>query len=100
MSDLLNININIAGNSYPMKVKPAEESKIRKAAQLINDDFNKYKKVYGSMKHIDLLAMTSLQIASDFIEINVGNNASNLKNEISKLNEELNEFIGNEKTIK
>ena len=64
---LININIIIADRSYPLKVKPAEEENIRKAAKLINDKIKDFSSAYDVKDKQDYLAMSALTFAVESI---------------------------------
>ncbi len=54
---LLSIKIKIADREYPMKVEAGEESKLRAAGKLINENLKKYKEQFGIDDKQDLLAI-------------------------------------------
>lgn len=55
----LSIRIKIADRDYPMKVKPADEEKVRNASRLINEKIKTYKEQFGIDDKQDLLAMVA-----------------------------------------
>ena len=64
----VSISVKIAGVEYPVKVKPADEIKVIKAAVLVNDKIKELKDVYQVHDRKDLLAMCALQLAIQHIE--------------------------------
>ena len=61
----LQINLVIAGRSYPLSVNSnIEEEGMRKAAANINQLISKYEKNYAVSDKQDVLAMCALQFAS------------------------------------
>ena len=92
MDELVKININIAERVYPMKVRPESERNLRTAAELINSLITKYKKAYAGKDLQDLLAMASLQIASELRENEDKNESGKIKEEISGIIQEINDF--------
>ncbi|MCZ6521388.1 MAG: cell division protein ZapA [Bacteroidetes bacterium] len=84
----LSIKIKIADREYPMRVKPDDEEKIRKAGKLINEKIKSYKEKFGIDDKQDLLAMVSFDILIDKIETdrNMENSDENISNKIDYLN--------------
>ncbi len=84
----LSIKIKIADREYPMRVKPDDEEKIRKAGKLINEKIKSYKEKFGIDDKQDLLAMVSFDILIDKIEAdrNMENSDENISNKINYLN--------------
>jgi cell division protein ZapA (FtsZ GTPase activity inhibitor) len=60
--DKIALKIIIAGRTYPLTIKPEEESAIRSAADRINSNIQKLQGSYAVKDMQDLLAMTALQI--------------------------------------
>lgn len=58
MSDL-SIKIKICERTYPMKVKAADEERIREASKNVNDRIAKYMQKFGISDKQDLLAMVA-----------------------------------------
>jgi len=84
----LSIKIKIADREYPMRVKPDDEEKIRKAGKLINEKIKSYKEKFGIDDKQDLLAMVSFDILIDKIETDrsMENSDENISNKIDYLN--------------
>ncbi len=84
----LSIKIKIADREYPMRVKPDDEEKIRKAGKLINEKIKSYKEKFGIDDKQDLLAMVSFDILIDKLETdrNMENSDENISNKINYLN--------------
>lgn len=57
--DLLSIKIKIGDREYPMKVKPEEEARVRKAGKLINEQLKTYSAQFGIDDKEDLLSMVA-----------------------------------------
>jgi cell division protein ZapA (FtsZ GTPase activity inhibitor) len=95
MDDKLSIRVNIAEQYYPLKVSRNEEERIRKAAKLINDKLLQYKQTYSEKDIKDFLAMVSLHFTSRFLEIEEQMNQTPIKNELSGLNEEIEDYLNN-----
>ncbi|HZH86911.1 MAG TPA: cell division protein ZapA [Brumimicrobium sp.] len=60
----LSIKIVIAGRNYPLTINEGEEEVIRKAVEDINSNVQKLQESYAVKDMQDLLAMTSLQLAT------------------------------------
>lgn len=73
------ISISIAGNSYPVKVKPEDEQVIVKAARLINDKIKALKETYVVSDKRDLLAMCALQLATQNIQLESKTDSDNVQ---------------------
>ncbi|WP_291777268.1 cell division protein ZapA [Cecembia sp.] len=57
--ETLSIRLKIGDREYPMKVKTADEAKIRQAGKLINDKLKRYREEFGLDDKQDLLAMVA-----------------------------------------
>lgn len=60
----MSIKIVIAGRNYPLTINEGEEETIRKAVDGINTNVQKLQENYAVKDMQDLLAMTSLQLAT------------------------------------
>lgn len=70
------IKIVIAGRKYPLTINESEEDIVLQAVTDINDNIKRLQESYAVKDMQDLLAMTSLQLATKSKK----NNISNLKN--------------------
>ncbi|MFA5575008.1 MAG: cell division protein ZapA [Brumimicrobium sp.] len=70
------IKIVIAGRKYPLTINESEEDIVLQAVTDINDNIKRLQESYAVKDMQDLLAMTSLQLATKSKK----NNTSNLKN--------------------
>jgi cell division protein ZapA (FtsZ GTPase activity inhibitor) len=75
MSDNLSIKVVIAGRTYPLTIKRAEEEQVRKAVAKINEGIRGLQENYSVRDKQDLLAMIALQLAIK--ERKVPENAAN-----------------------
>jgi len=55
----LAIKIRIYDRQYPMKISSHEEAQVRKAASILNEWIEKYRKQFASLDSQDLLAMVA-----------------------------------------
>lgn len=62
--DEMKINIVIAERNFRLTINRADEEKVRKAAELLNDRVNYYKQTYDHRDFQDLLSMICLQFAT------------------------------------
>lgn len=59
-TELININLLIAGRSYPLKIKPEEEEIVRRAARRVNEKVQEFQEQYSAKDKQDYLAMCAL----------------------------------------
>ncbi len=62
--DEIKINVVIAERSYRMTVNKADEAKVLKAAEILNEGIKSYKQAYDYRDYQDLLSMLCLQFAT------------------------------------
>ena len=62
------VRITIAGRVYPIKVDAAEEAFVHDAAKRINDRVSQLEKGFVVKDKQDLLALTALQFATQYLE--------------------------------
>lgn len=87
MTELVKINVVIAGRTYPLHVANAlEEQGTRKAAEKINQLISKFEQNYAVSDKQDVLAMCALQFASKLEIANVSQH-ENLHTAEAKLNQ-------------
>jgi cell division protein ZapA (FtsZ GTPase activity inhibitor) len=63
-----NIKVNISGREYPVNVTPENAASMQKAAELVNEQAQKFQSVYAITDPRDILAMCALQLASQNLE--------------------------------
>ena len=91
--DKLTIRLKILEREYQLKIFPSEEEKIREACKRVNDKIEKFRSMYPSnVESKDLLAMASLQIAIELIEIE-NHQKNDIGDSIERKAEEVDEFI-------
>ena len=61
----LAVKIKIGDRVYPMKVQAADETRVRKAGKLINEQMKAYSQQFGIHDQQDLLAMVSFDCQVD-----------------------------------
>ena len=85
----LSIKVIVGGRTYPLTIKREEEEKIRKAVSEIDNNIKNLKDNYAVVDMQDLLAMTSLEYATESIRKNSSVEFDHLSEELMKLKEEL-----------
>lgn len=85
----LSIKVIVGGRTYPLTIKREEEEKIRKAVSEIDNNIKNLKDNYAVVDMQDLLAMTSLEYATESIRKNSSVEFDHISEEIMKLKEEL-----------
>ena len=85
--ETLAIKLKIGDREYPMRVKIADESKIRNAGKLINEKLRKYKNEFGLDDTQDLLAMVAFDCMVESLETNEINagDSEQVKSSISQI---------------
>jgi cell division protein ZapA (FtsZ GTPase activity inhibitor) len=67
-----NINVEIAGRTYPVKVKDGEKELLLGAVNLINEKVKLFEKQYPTTDKIDQLSMTLLQTVIEHLKGKAG----------------------------
>ena len=67
--DEITINITLLDRPYRLSVARADEEKVRKAGNLINERIKYYSKHYAYKDAQDLLSMTALQFATSVVKM-------------------------------
>jgi cell division protein ZapA len=57
MNDLIHIDIKIADRTYPLKIKSADENRVKQAAEKINSQLKELREKYDARDMQDYLAM-------------------------------------------
>lgn len=66
-TELININLQIAGRSYPLKIKPEEEETVRLAAKKLNEKVQQLQEQYAAKDKQDYLAMCALMNEAEIL---------------------------------
>ncbi len=93
--DELSIKIKIADREYPMKVKPEDEERVRKAGKNINERIRSYRERFGIDDKQDLLAMVAFDCLVDKMETeeNKGDLDDGVLEKINQLNHLVNQAL-------
>ena len=91
--DEITINITLLDRPYRLSVARADEEKVRKAGNLINERIKYYSKHYAYKDVQDLLSMTALQFATSMVKMEAELNYrdQNLGRKLQELNNLLSE---------
>jgi len=68
----LGVKIRICGRVYPMKVQATDETYVRTASNLINEQAKTYSEKFGIHDQQDLLAMVALDCLIDTLKLKDG----------------------------
>jgi len=92
MSDeTISITVWLAGRSYRIRIKPEEESAVRKAVKLADNKVNEMRSHYAGKDDQDFMAMTLLTYASD-TAIEAFNNPL-LQSELGKISQKIDKAL-------
>ena len=92
MSDeTISITVWMAGRSYRIRIKPEEESAVRKAVKLADEKVNEMRNHYAGKDDQDFMAMSLLSYASD-TAIESFNNPL-LQEEFSKMTQKIDKAL-------
>ena len=91
--DDITINITLLERPYRLSVARADEEKVRKAGNLINERVKYYMKHYAYKDVQDLLSMTALQFATSVVKMDaeLSYRNQNLGRKLQELNNLLSE---------
>ena len=91
--DEITINITLLDRPYRLSVARADEEKVRKAGNLINERVKYYSKHYTYKDAQDLLSMTALQFATSMVKMDdeLTYRSQNLERKLLDLNTLLSE---------
>ena len=67
-SDEIRINVIVAERNYRLTIDKADEAKVLKAADLINERVKEYKKVYTDKDYLTLVTMACIQFATSVVK--------------------------------
>lgn len=72
MIEELAVKVKICGRAYPMQVQAIEETRVRTASNLINEQVKAYSERFGIHDQQDLLAMVALDCLIDTLKSKEG----------------------------
>lgn len=88
-NETVNIQVQIADRSYPLKVLKGDEQKVEKAVSLVTEKLKEYQKSFVGMEKQDYMAMCLLNLA-----VEQQNLLQNQNQEISLLEDKMNQIEG------
>ncbi|MFN8230741.1 MAG: cell division protein ZapA [Bacteroidia bacterium] len=80
----VNIKVEIAGSTFPVKVNMVDQANIEEAINLINTKIAEFEKAYAIKDKKDVLAMVMLQLVAQLYK-----QATTAENELSNLKQVL-----------
>jgi len=86
------LTIWLAGRSYRLRIKPEEESAVRKAVKIADQKVNEMRTHYAGKDDQDFMAMTLLMYAAESA-IETYNNPL-LQDELNKLSQKIGKVLG------
>jgi cell division protein ZapA len=89
--DLISITVWLAGRSYRIRIKPEEESAVRKAVKIADDRIGEMKTHYAGKDDQDFVAMTLLSYAADSAVESFNNPL--LQEELEKMSKKIDKVI-------
>ncbi len=91
----LSIKIKIGNREYPMRVKAADEERIRKAGKLLNEKIKNYQNQFGIDDAQDLIAMVAFDCLVEKLKREESSEAADdfALSEITKLNQLISDSI-------
>jgi cell division protein ZapA (FtsZ GTPase activity inhibitor) len=90
--ELISITVWLAGRSYRIKIKPDEESAVRKAVKLADTKVNEMRSHYAGKDDQDFMAMCLLTYAADSA-VDAFNNPL-LQDELTKMAAKIDHAVG------
>ncbi len=85
--ELMPINVWLAGRNYRLRIKPEEESAVRKAVKIADEKIADMRAHYMGKDEIDFMAMTLLSYAADTAVESFGNPV--VHSELNKLSNKI-----------
>ncbi len=92
--ETITVNVWLSGRSYRLRIKPEEESVVRKAVKLADEKVNEMKRHYSGKDDQDFMAMTLLTYAADSAIESFANPL--LLNELNQLSGKIDKVIAKE----
>lgn len=92
-NEVFSIRVKVGEKYYPLKVKRADEEKVRLAAKKINEKIVYFTKKFGDKNSQDILAMASLQLVVELTSEKIKSDLNPYIEEIKKLDRLVDEYI-------
>ncbi len=85
------INVWLAGRSYRLRIKPEEESAVRKSVKLADEKISEMRNIYAGKDEQDFMAMCLLSYAAD-TAIEAFNNPL-IQSELNKMSDKIDKAL-------
>ncbi len=93
MEELIAVNVVIADRTYRLKLKPADEEKVRHTAKLVNEKLLEYKTQFAGKDMQDYIAMVLIWLATDGVNSDANVEIVNLQKRMTKMEQLLDDAI-------
>lgn len=93
MDDKIRINLQLAGNTYPLPIRREDEEIVRKAAKQVDMRLNAYREHYKEMPVEKLLAMVAYQFALESLRQQQRNDTAPYVAKITELTDLLEDYF-------
>lgn len=91
--DKLSIKLQVVERLYPLTIDRKEEEVIRRAAKIVNDSVEKYKKNFAFRDNQDLLAMSCLQLAAELLNLKNKTAITENEDELLEIDKVLTDYL-------
>ena len=96
-NDKFVINLEVAGRTYPVTIERGDEEReyyARQASKRVQENFLLYRQSFDkSIEERDLLAMVSIQLAMELIQLESKNDTKPFTEKIQQLTNELEAYL-------
>ena len=90
--DLISVNVWLAGRSYRLRIKPDEESMVRKAVKMADEKISEMQTHYAGKDIQDFIAMSLITYATE--EVTEGRSSGGLiEKELSKMTNKIDKAL-------
>ena len=93
MDDKININLTMAGVSYPLTIDRDQEEMVREAAKQVDIRVNAYRKFYKDLPKEVILGMAAFQFALETLQQKDRNDTAPYTEKIKELTEVLEDYF-------
>lgn len=93
MNDKIKINLNMAGDFYPLTIDREEEEVVRSAARMVDERLNAYREYYRGVPQEKIWAMLTYQLALENLKLKQRNDTAPYAAKIEELTEVLEDYF-------
>ena len=90
------INIKIDGRNYPLSIDRKDEERYRKAAKVVNETINEFRKRFQNNDQQDIMAMTAFQSALNYTKLEDRQDYAQFIDDIKDINDDISDFLKEE----